>query len=96
MLRDSMALSNIAPVACPMGHTIPKLRIDAPTAISLRSKTVILYPLIARARAVARPTMPAPIIIAFFDVVFMQVVYLIHPAIVCSCGRYAENRVAIE
>jgi hypothetical protein len=51
-----------------MGQTIPKLRMDAPTACKFLSITVTLYPRMAKALAVAKPTMPAPMIRAeFFD-----------------------------
>jgi hypothetical protein len=52
-----------------MGQIIPKLRMEAPTAFPLRSSTVTLYPLLPKANAVARPTMPAPITIADLDIV---------------------------
>src|SRR5580692_11657770 len=50
-----------------MGHTMPKLRMEAPTAFSVRSKTFTVNPFFARALAVASPTMPAPITIADRD-----------------------------
>src|ERR1700712_870957 len=101
MLRDSMALSKSGPVAWPIGHIIPKLRMDAPTARSLRSNTVTLYPRKANARAVARPTMPAPIMMAeppdplkgelLICVSIIQVECLIGCRHVYFCGRFVKS-----
>src|ERR1019366_2284174 len=54
----------IFPSGWPMGHTIPKFLTDAPTALPDLSITVTVKPFNERARAVAKPTMPAPITIA--------------------------------
>jgi len=47
-----------------MGHNIPKFLTEAPTALPDFSITVTLSPFNERARAVASPTIPAPITIA--------------------------------
>jgi hypothetical protein len=51
-----------------MGHTIPKFLMDDPVGFSLRSKTVTVYPLIAKALANAIPRIPDPIIFTDFDI----------------------------
>src|ERR1700744_3344674 len=95
ILRDSKALSYNGPVACPMGHIIPKFRMDAPTACSLRSKTVTLYPRLASALAVAKPTIPAPITIAdeFFMPIQFRVLRLCRFAFY---GQRLKNKLMIK
>jgi hypothetical protein len=48
-----------------MGQIIPKFLMEAPTAKEFFSNTLTFFPLIARALAVASPTIPAPMTIAF-------------------------------
>jgi hypothetical protein len=62
---DNIALSYILPSAWPMGQIIPKFLMEAPTAKEFFSNTLTFFPLIARALAVASPTIPAPMTIAF-------------------------------
>src|ERR1700761_8755480 len=93
ILRDNMARSNSGPVACPIGHIIPKLRMDAPPERSLRSNRVTLYPRKAKARAVARPTMPAPIIIARLFEALIPLVCLTDLFVrFYRDGRFAESK----
>jgi hypothetical protein len=55
-----MARSNIVPFGCPMGQTIPKLRIEEPEALADRSKTSTENPASFKLLAYARPRIPAP------------------------------------
>eukprot|EP00952_Eustigmatos_sp_NYUAD-ZCMA_P002162 9670-Eustigmatos_ZCMA.PRE.1 len=50
------------PGGWPVTSICPKLRMDAPTAMSLRSNTVTRRPRLTAAAACAKPKMPAPTI----------------------------------
>ncbi len=50
------------PGGWPVTSIWPKLRMEAPTAASLRSNTVTRRPRLSAAAACARPRMPAPTI----------------------------------
>jgi len=64
MALDLIALSKVAPCACPTGHTIPKFRMDAPTGLGFLSMTVTFQPLFESALVTANPTIPEPMTIA--------------------------------